>query len=386
MKKLNLFIFYILLMGLTACGGEQGSQTNAITNNNSNNNAFTPDPPKGTPVSISGTVKGMESNAKVFFDKKTAAASEVITTSPVNSDGSFSIQTAIEHPGIYRLRLGANYVWLALVGNEKMTISADIAPTKINAIQIEGSDLSKELSSLIEKNMPPTELAKYIDSKGDDNVLVNLFVAELLAPDAFLAQYKKVRDQLAAKYPNWAYTRDFNSKVSSMEQQAAQTPIAVGSPIPEIRLKNPDGKEIALSELKGKVVLIDFWASWCGPCRQENPNVVRVYEKYKKQGFEVFSISLDGLDDRTIISLQNDQAQLNSLMEAHKQRWIAAIKDDRLTWPYHGSELRKWSTKVAQQFGIQGIPQAFLVDRKGVLRYANGLRGPDLEKKVQELL
>ena len=388
MKKLQIITFFAILLGLAACGTEQNSTergTSNVDNKVDANNTFTPDAPKGIPVNIKGTVKGITS-AKVFFDKKTSTASEVVTSTPMNQDGTFDIKTVIDHPGIYRLRLGANYVWLALNGNEEVQITADVTETKINSLNIAGSNLSKELMDLIGKRPAPGDLAKYIDSKGDDHVIVNLFLAELLAPDAYIKQYKKVRDQLAAKYPDWPYTRDFNSKVSIIEQQISQTPLAIGSPMPEIRLKNPDGKDIALSELKGKVVLVDFWASWCGPCRRENPNVVSVYEKYNKKGFEVFSISLDGLDDRTVVSLQNNQPQLNSLMEAHKQRWVAAIKDDRLLWPYHGSELRKWSSNVAKQFGIQGIPQAFLVDRNGVLRYANGLRGPELEKKVQELL
>jgi hypothetical protein len=112
---------------------------------------------------------------------------------------------------------------------------------------------------------------------------------------------------------------------------------------------------------------------------------VAIYDKYNKQGFEIFSVSLDGLDDRTMMRFQNNPEALKAQMDGQKKRWIDAIREDRLKWPWHVSELRSWSSNVAQQFGVNSIPKTYLLDRNGVIRYTN-LRGPELEAKVKELL
>ncbi|MDJ1484890.1 TlpA disulfide reductase family protein [Cytophagaceae bacterium DM2B3-1] len=136
-----------------------------------------------------------------------------------------------------------------------------------------------------------------------------------------------------------------------------------GQKAPEISLPNPQGKVIKLSSLKGKVVLLDFWASWCGPCRQSNPDVVKLYEKYKDQGFTVYSVSLD----------QN------------KQKWEQAISKDGLTWENHVSDLKFWYSKAAEDYGIEAIPATFLIDKDGVILDTD-LHGKSLENAVKKAL
>lgn len=139
---------------------------------------------------------------------------------------------------------------------------------------------------------------------------------------------------------------------------------AVGVQAMDFTQNDPDGKPVKLSDFRGKYVLLDFWASWCGPCRQENPNVVRAYNKYKDKNFTVLGVSLDR---------QNG-----------KDAWLKAVKDDGLTWT-HVSDLQFWHNEVAVMYGVQSIPKNFLIDPKGVI-IATDLRGAELEKKLAEVL
>ena len=138
--------------------------------------------------------------------------------------------------------------------------------------------------------------------------------------------------------------------------------VMVGSEAPEIALSDTTGATVPLSSLRGKYVLLDFWASWCGPCRSENPNVVRMYDKYKDKGFAIYSVSLD----------------------KDKESWVRAIRNDRLTWT-HVSDLKYWQSEAAQKYGVQGIPATFLLDKDGKI-IAKNLRGPALEQKLEEIL
>ena len=151
--------------------------------------------------------------------------------------------------------------------------------------------------------------------------------------------------------------------ITELKKIAAKLRITdIGEVAPDFKLNDPDGIPLSLSSLRGKIVLLDFWASWCQPCRRENPNVVLLYNQYKDKGFDILGVSLD----------------------REKGAWIKAIADDKLTW-HHVSDLKYWQCEAALKYGVQGIPFTLLLDKDGRIISKN-LRGEALRKKLEELL
>lgn len=240
--------------------------------------------------------------------------------------------------------------------------------SEMKALDFSADRKRKELIEQSERNRSEFNEYKlaFIDSHAEAPMLA--FLLDHLNPATELEYIKKIGESaqksLRGTHYNDLVQKVVGSKVQSQVPQAAVPgQISVGQMAPEIAFPNPNGETIKLSSLKGKLVLLDFWASWCKPCRMENPNVVRMYNKYKDKGFEVFSFSLD----------------------KDLSRWKHAIKQDGLIWPNHASDLKGWNTATIPMYGFKGIPFTVLIDKDGKIIETN-LRGPALENKLISLL
>ncbi|WP_018620270.1 TlpA disulfide reductase family protein [Spirosoma luteum] len=186
--------------------------------------------------------------------------------------------------------------------------------------------------------------------------LASLFALNFINIDTDFAVYDEMAQRFEKENPNSPHAKSLIGRVARIKG------VSVGAPAPEIALSDTTGMPVPLSSLRGKYVLVDFWASWCGPCRNENPNVVRMYNKFKDKGFAIYSVSLD----------------------KDKNSWTKAIRNDNLIWT-HVSDLKFWQSAAAQQYGVQAIPATFLLDRTGKI-IAKNLRGDALEQKLEEVL
>lgn len=345
------------------------------------------------------TVEGTLTNAQnlqVFLDQVVMGkANSVVGKTDLDASGNFSMhfETPLA-PGIYNFRIGAKRVNLFFDGSERtVTINGDLNTIQQYNFEVVGSKSSQALAQimngLVKRQYQADDIENFIDSVS--NPLLGAFVAYKALggnPD-FLDLQKKAQVRLQADMPNDANTVEYGKYLAQVERQQqarmANEKVRVGQPAPDIALKSPSGKQYSLADLKGNVVLLDFWASWCGPCRRENPNVVKVYEKYKDKGFTVFSVSLDGVDTRSRQRLQTED-QVTKLLERSKDRWVDAIAKDGLSWEYHVSDLKKWESLPAATYGVRSIPRTFMIDREGNIAALN-LRGAQhIERELVKIM
>ena len=181
------------------------------------------------------------------------------------------------------------------------------------------------------------------------------FVVTGLQPDENPTEYITVYDHLRKTYPTFSYLDKLEERVQFLQKAP------LDGQAPELNYQSPEGELLALSSLKGNYVLVDFWASWCKPCRMENPNVLKIYNKYKSEGFQIYGYSLD----------------------EKKESWIEAIEQDQINW-IHTSDLKGWDAQGAKDYGVQAIPATFLIDPNGNI-VSRDLKGIKLEEKLEEI-
>ncbi len=204
-----------------------------------------------------------------------------------------------------------------------------------------------------------TAYKKQFLRENNNSLFAVMLISEMLnRKEITRTEAKELVENLTPKLAATQIAKDLGTMIESMKKAD------IGGTAPNFTAPTPDGEMLSLKETLGKYTIIDFWASWCRPCRMENPNVVRVYEKYHDKGLNIISVSLD--------------------REGQKNRWVQAIEDDNMDW-YHVSNLKFWQDPIARTYNVRSIPATFLLDENGVI-IDKDLRGPALEAKMESLL
>ena len=322
---------------------------------------------------ISGAIAGA-ANTVFYLEAQSQQGTIAVSQATADASGHFKMKGNVPGLGMYQLRMGETtdkILLLTLSPNDNLTITAT-SETYASKPKATGTNWAKIMSNYIEKVTEFREAQAELEKlKGtiDDEELMRRYLEQKAMIDEFalsnmkadpsnpfnivLSTYavpsmdfqnwdpksldvlKSVADAYVVKYPDSPISATLSNQVYQIEIAYDQH-TANNSGVrtaPEIALNNSEGKEIRLSSLRGKYVLIDFWASWCAPCRRESPNVVRMYNKYKDQGFTVYSVSLDD----------------------NKAKWKEAIAQDGMVWPNHVSDLLQWKSPMPQLYGFNGI-------------------------------
>jgi len=337
---------------------------------------------------LSGTVTNPGSLKTIYLLAMDSTQVSVVDSTKLSEDGKFQFKYNAPYANLYKLRVGGSIFDLIAKNGDDITFATNITDNS-HAYTITGSDdsekikefnkvsnyytdkntkladdyqakeqaLGKQSDSLMQafmpvfqKNISDYSVATLKFVNDNKNSLAGFFAVTSLDPDKYEQQMVAYADDIQGKFSDNPGVQQF------IKQMMLVKPISVGHAAPDFTVISIDNKPIKLSDYKGKYVMLDFWASWCGPCRQENPNVVKQYATYHPKGLNILSISLD----------------------TSRTNWQAAINNDKLTWT-HASDLKNFEGPTETLYHIQAIPSNFIIDPQGII-IAKNVRGADLEE------
>ena len=367
---------------------------------------------KNNVVRISGTIVNPVSGAYIYLDELKSNELKPVDSVRISSDGKFNFRREIKQPSFYLLKsTDNNFLTMLVEPGEKLMLKAqnDSLNYPISLNGSKGTELMTEynkmlratinkltgLNNIYTQNVDKPELPKVVESLdslaqiylGEINVYTKKYIDDNLtslvslvalyqqvAPSVYvmnpskdLSYFVKVDSSMFSLYPEYEPVTSLHEQVKELVakvkgETSAGPASASGAIAPEISLPTPEGDTIKLSSTRGSVVLLDFWASWCAPCRKENPNLLNVYNIYHKKGFQIYQVSLDKT----------------------KESWIKGIQDDHLEKWIHVSDIQYWNSIVVPLYKIESIPCNYLLDKEGRI-IASNLRGEKLQNRLAEL-
>lgn len=351
---------------------------------------------------ISGITPGVPNGVRAYLKSVNNQRQEIVKDSAIIVNEKFAFNGEVDEPQLWYLTINSiNGSFMLIIENENISIRANA--DDLTKSTISGSSANDALTSYtsglqklsdkrhalttknieLQKTEDATEKAKmavdikktnqeltdypfvFLSQHADNYFSLILLESLLGAPNMDFDKLGNLFNTLSSNIKSSDYGQRVSSSLDLKKLQIAKLDILnIGQKAPNFSAPNPDGNMIALNDIKGKVTIIDFWASWCGPCRKENPNVVKVYKKYHDKGLEIINVSLD--------------------RPGQKDKWLKAIADDKLTW-HHVSNLEYFNDPIAKLYHINSIPSTYILDKNGII-VAKNLRGATLDAKIAELL